>query len=80
MTPETLHKYAKRFATRHEKAGKGTVCPTLRQCARRFRTTVAEVEEMAECGENLDLLVGMAIPMGGASCELPHSQWMVEAY
>ena len=80
MTPEALHKYAERFATRHEQAGKGTVWPTLRQCARRFRTTVAKVEDMTECGRNLDLLVGVAIPMGGAACDLPHSQWMVEAY
>lgn len=38
MKAEDLYGYADRFATRHENAGQGTVYPTLRQCARRFRT------------------------------------------
>jgi len=80
MTPEALHQYARRFAKRHEAAGKGTVWPTLQQCAKRFRTTVSKVEEMVEESENnLDLLVGIGIP-GVGSADLPHSHWQVEAY
>ena len=82
LTPKALFTYADRFATRHEKAGRGTVYPTLRQAARRFRTTVAEVEEAVDSGDvggYLGIAVAIGIP-GVGYADLPRGEWMVEAY
>lgn len=80
MKAEDLYGYADRFATRHENAGEGTVYPTLRQCARRFRVTVAEVESVANEGianGYLGVCIGL---LGSGYAEFPRSEWTVEAY
>ena len=82
VTPATLFKYVDKFARRHENTGKGTVYPTLRQTAKHFRTTISEIEEVAddycELGY-LGLVVGVGIP-GAGYADLLRGQWQVEAY
>lgn len=83
LTPDTLFRYAVGVATRAEQAGKSTVWPTLRQCAKRFRTTVAVVEEVADCGiDNGYLGIASAVGVQGlGTAEIePRGAWLVEAY
>ena len=79
MTPSELHAYALRFAEFSETSGKGTRWPTLAQCAKHFRVTSVEVEDMADSEEGLGLIVALGIP-GRGYAKLPKNRWLVEAY
>ena len=51
-----IAKWADAFTSRHERSGRGTVCPTVRQAARRFRV---KQREILECVDGVgDLPVG----------------------
>jgi hypothetical protein len=45
---DKLFKYAENFASRAEKAGRGTQWPTYRQAARAMRCTYDELEQLIE--------------------------------
>ena len=83
MTPKQLFDYADRFARRHEDAGKGTVCPTLRQVSKRFRCTYDEIEDACEEGVE-DCYLGIATAFGiagyGHADITPRGAQLVEAY
>jgi vacuolar-type H+-ATPase catalytic subunit A/Vma1 len=42
----SIFRYARRYADRHEKAGRGTQFPTVRQAAKRFGVKQSEIEEV----------------------------------
>ena len=83
MTPSELFRYADNFARRHEAAGHGTVNPTLRQVASRFRVTYDEIECTCEdyCGEGyLGIAVAVGITGSGYADLTPRGIQCVEAY
>ena len=83
MTQEQLFRYADRYARRNERAGKGTKYPTVRQAAKRFRTTQANVVETVEGAyiENVyfELAVAIGIP-GVGHAALEGGDQLIEAY
>lgn len=83
MKPEELFKYADRFARRHENAGRGTVCPTMRQAAKRFRCTYDDIEDACNDGFEhgyLGIATGFGISGYGHADITPRGNWLIEAY
>lgn len=87
MKPTDLQvfRYAERFASRAEAAGRGTQWPTLQQAARRFRCRISDVEEAVE-GSSLDgdHYFGIAVAVGISGVGYaPHDhrgECQIEAY
>ena len=83
MTPEELFRYADRFARRNECAGKGTKYPTVRQAAKRFRTTQASVTDAVEGAyiENAYFALAVAVGISGVGhAALEGGDQLIEAY
>lgn len=84
LTPRSLFEWADRYARRREARGDGTVYPTLRQAARRFRARLDEIEAAADEGvSDEDVYLGVAVAVGiqGVGCaDLKRSERLVEAY
>lgn len=83
ICPNALFRYADKFAKRNEAAGKGTVYPTLRQAASRFRCRLDDIENACESyiGEGyLGVACGIGIQGVGAALIEHRSNWLVEAY
>jgi len=66
VDPSELFAYASGVAKRSEAAGKGTQWPTLRQAAKRFRTTLADVEDAIEAYEG-EGYMGVVVAFGSAN-------------
>lgn len=75
---ETLHRYAKRH---YDRTGNYV---TFRQAAKRFRCSLADIEQSAEDakdhGLGIDILVAMGIPMVGYGPDKPRGEWEIEVY
>ena len=83
MTPDQLFTYADRFARRHEADGRGTIYPTMRQVAKRFRVAYDEIEDACQIyqGEGyLGLVVAIGIQGHGYADITPRGEQQVEAY
>lgn len=82
VKPDELFKYATAFAQRSEAKGKGTVYPTFRQAANRFRTTLDAIEQACSDWDSSKgyMQPAVAVRSGNGVGELERGQWMVEAY
>ena len=79
MNAQELFKYADRFARRNENAGRGTICPTVRHAAKRFRCTYDEIEDACNEGVEdgyLGLATGFGIPGYGHADIEPRGAWL----
>ena len=86
MKPAELFRYADRFASRHEAKGKGTVFPTFRQIAKRFRVRYDEIEDAVadgqcsdECGSYFGVSIGVQIQGVGYAEHGTRGEYQVEA-
>ncbi len=84
MTPQELFDYADRFATKHEAKGKGTVYPTLRQAAKRFRCTYDDIQDAVDGWQADEGYLGIAVATGisgaGYANIIPRGAQLIEAY
>lgn len=83
LTPNSLHAYAASYASERESQGKGTLYPTVRECAKHFRVrqqTIAEtVSEPLDGDQYLGLIVGHRMGNGISPIDKLGDQ-QVEAY
>lgn len=82
---DKLFKYAERFATKAEQAGRGTQWPTYRQAARAMKCTYDELEQLISDydGEGyMGTAVGMQVGgLGGGHYSFrSRGQYCIEAY
>lgn len=83
VNPDDLFNYACRYARRQESKGRGTVYPTFRQAANRFRVTFDELEVACE---DFDSSKGYMKPQvgigsnGGCGVFEHRGEYRVEAY
>jgi hypothetical protein len=81
ITAQHLFTYADRYSRKAERAGKGTLYPTVWQCAKRFgvkQDAILEVIDDYLPGGYLGLIVGFKT--GGGSAEYEGGDQQVEAY
>lgn len=83
ITPKQLFDYATEYAANAEKAGRGTVYPTFREVARRFRVNHDEIAQACEDWDQshgyMQPAVGMRSGAGVAAFE-HRGDCLVEAY
>jgi hypothetical protein len=88
MDEIAIFNYARRFADKAERSGRGTEFPTIRQAARRFRCPQQAVMEVVECAdascipgaEYFGLAVGVQISGGGCRGYDSEGDYQIEAY
>jgi hypothetical protein len=72
---QKLARYAKRYQTRAEEAGRGSQYPTVRQCAKALRVSQTKIEELLDHhNEEFDRLYWHTTVQPKAG------DWMVEYY
>jgi hypothetical protein len=82
MTPQQIFNYANNYARRAEANGEGTQYPTVRQTAKRFKTTQQAVIDTCEDWQGdgyLGVAVGLRIGSGTYEIE-SQGDYEVEAY
>ena len=83
IDPQKLFSYSDRFAARHETKGEGTVYPTVRQAAKRFRCSYDDIQDAVDSfdGEGyLGIAVAIGIPGSGYDKITPDGDRPIEAY
>ena len=69
-----IARYADRVATRHERAGNGTLYPTVAMAAHRFNIPQSKVEELiSEVSDNLPITEFDYVGLASYYCTQPQS-------
>lgn len=83
ITPEALFKYSTRFCKRSEKKGLGSIYPTFKQAAARFKCTYDDIEQACSDWDAdkgyMQPAVGLQCPNGFAGYN-HRGEYLVEAY
>ncbi|HQR98174.1 MULTISPECIES: hypothetical protein [unclassified Polaromonas] len=78
---QKLFNYAEKFTRRHELAGSGSVYPTVRQAARRFKCTQQAIEDATYDGVDFGYLgIVAGFRAGGGHATYEDGDRQVEAY
>jgi hypothetical protein len=82
LTPQALFDYARQFADKAEKTGRGTEFPTFAQAAKRFRVRIAAIEDAAEDWQgDGEMYVIVGIRCGSGVGEFKKKgEYLIEAY
>lgn len=87
VDPKTLYAYARKFADRAERSGRGTQFPTVRLAAKRFRCKQADILMSVEDGAGLGSVPGyFGISVGRQIAGVGHAShdregdYEIEAY
>lgn len=85
ISAEALFTYCERYATRAEKANKGTQWPTIRQIKRRFRCSRGHIEDAVSNYHGAGYMgIGVGVQVGGVGGGIGltenENEHVVEAY
>jgi hypothetical protein len=83
VTAQKVFDYADRYARQHEKVGRGTQYPTVRQAARRFKVPQSVIVDIVEGADIKDAYFGIAVALGISGVghyALEGGDQLIEAY
>lgn len=90
MDERAIFEYARAYADRAEQSGRGTMFPTVRRVARRFRRRQQEVVDLLECVDASSIpgcdYIGLATGFGVAGAGMGIAsyesigEYVIEAY